>query len=241
MRVAALIALLAGQVLGQAIPGQVAWYRAENNALDSSGLGNHGSWTGTVAYADAVFGRGMDFDGANLVTSTVSNLTGASTFTFCAWAKIVWPEAIGEVMYIASVYDAATTNRVWTIQARGNASPAVDVLTLIISGNGATVAQQWSAGLEIPKAEIGSNWAHLSLIIEGGAKASMWLNGENVTGLVNLTDALHYSPTTPLSLGGTSGPRYTGQLDDVRIFNRALSADEIRRLYHGTEPLRRGP
>ena len=49
-------------------------------------------------------------------------------------------------------------------------------------------------------------------------------------------DSANDDSASPLIIGicGTSnsGDPFNGQLDDIRIYNRALSADEIKRLYN---------
>ncbi|MBI4010537.1 MAG: LamG domain-containing protein [Candidatus Aenigmarchaeota archaeon] len=42
--------------------------------------------------------------------------------------------------------------------------------------------------------------------------------------------------TTNLSIGGQAGDRFAGALDEVRIYNRALSPEEISSLYSGLVP-----
>jgi Concanavalin A-like lectin/glucanases superfamily len=63
----------------------------------------------------------------------------------------------------------------------------------------------------------------------------MWINGQLVAS--NTTAPASVTNTSNLYIGMESGfsccnGNYDGLLDDVRIYNRALSADEIKRLYN---------
>jgi hypothetical protein len=37
----------------------------------------------------------------------------------------------------------------------------------------------------------------------------------------------------PLIIGAGNGSFYAGQIDDARVYNRALSAEEVRQLFAG--------
>ena len=80
-------------------------------------------------------------------------------------------------------------------------------------------------------------WYHLTLTYSGGgwANAKMYINGE-------LTNDVTSTDTTPLTLTGSStfyigkaingfNPAFNGSVANFRLFNRALTSDEIYQLY----------
>ena len=85
---------------------------------------------------------------------------------------------------------------------------------------------------------IASNaWVHLAFSVDAGGAWTWYTNGSSVaTG--TLTNTTFASPTSggyigaylATTGGGPSNPWY-GQLDDLRVYNRALSASEVSRLY----------
>ena len=64
----------------------------------------------------------------------------------------------------------------------------------------------------------------------------MYVNGEKVASKA-IDNSIEHSPN-PLLIGTTnhrSDQGFTGSIDDVRIYNRALSSSEIQNLYNGIE------
>ena len=66
-------------------------WKGDGNALDTSGNGNNGTWTGVENYAPGVSGQAFSFDGSSGVsagTSALFNLDPAGTYTFKAIIKL---------------------------------------------------------------------------------------------------------------------------------------------------------
>ena len=80
-------------------------------------------------------------------------------------------------------------------------------------------------------ASINANWHHLAVTIQDNSAPILYLDGQKV--------ATGATPTRTMNLGirigGDDYGYYTGKLDDVRIYNRALAANEIRTLYEMVE------
>ena len=69
-------------------------------------------------------------------------------------------------------------------------------------------------------------WAHLAATYDG-TTLRLWVNGVNVSSRA-VTGAIA-SSTMPLRIGGNSvwGEFFAGRIDEVRVYNRALTAPEI--------------
>lgn len=90
-------------------------------------------------------------------------------------------------------------------------------------------AWAWSSGLYIPNSE----WVYVALVVQSDG-AALYLNGERAFRPLTLNPVLLSS----LKLGsyrGWESRNYTGQIDEVTIWDRALSAEEIRTHKHITK------
>lgn len=94
-----------------------------------------------------------------------------------------------------------------------------------------------------------TDWLHVVGTYLGGAKEELYINGvkfserisSNVDPIVYVPPSIPY-PSVPSDLGiggpfdNTGGGYFRGLIDDVRIYNRALSGAEILALYNIPEP-----
>ncbi len=79
-----------------------------------------------------------------------------------------------------------------------------------------------------------NRWHNLSIVLDRTDKIYVYLDG-SVAGNLTLGNLANNSITDPgsLNIGYTSANSYfSGSIDDVRIYNRALSASEIKQLYN---------
>ena len=85
---------------------------------------------------------------------------------------------------------------------------------------------------------IPSAWTHIATVYAQGQSAQFWVNGILAQSTPIPNYALYTNPSFPLnsSIGNydyAPGPYngFRGAMDDVRIYNRALSATEVQQLY----------
>ena len=191
----------------------VAWYKAEDNALDSSGNGYHGTWSGTAAYVDGKVGRAFSMDGTNYIEiSSAANATlpsGNADRTMAAW-----------------VFCNTDTGHVFHY---GNNAPGQSIGIYVRSG--LLSSHVWgSAATAIGNVPL-AQWVHLCVVVRGANNVESWIDGTyagSVTLAVNTVNTL-----TP-KIGTRVDPsiQFDGEIDDVIIWPRALSADEIKDLYN---------
>ena len=82
-----------------------------------------------------------------------------------------------------------------------------------------------------------SSWKHIVFTFETGGATKIYVNG--VLGSSNTNSAWNTATSTIFNLGflmGGSSP-YRGFIDDLRIYNRAITAAEVLELYDGTPSL----
>lgn len=86
------------------------------------------------------------------------------------------------------------------------------------------------SGLTVPA----DQWSHIALVIEP-SKATLYLNGEGVAFNANCA-AVSLEPSTQIGKDrGWDSRHFKGEMDEICIWNRALSRDEIREYRHLTK------
>jgi fibronectin type 3 domain-containing protein len=198
--------------------GLVAAYGFETGTgtavTDASGNGNSGVINGATWTTQGKFGNALSFNGTNnlvaINSSATLNVTTAMTLE--AW-----------------INPAANQSGWRTIMQREvdayflNASN--DSGALRPSGGGTLGGQvAWLSG---PTANPVNIWTHVALTYDGAA-LRLYVNGVQAATLA-ATGAIETN-SSPLRIGGNSpyGEYFNGRIDEVRVYNRALSATEIQ-------------
>ncbi len=200
----------------------------ENNThvVDLSGKGNHGrvnaNWESIGKYGGA-----FEFDGINqnvsIPNSASINIT--STITVSAWIKAnKWRASTYQGSIICNDYWSGAVNGGYCLRAGNNG--ALDFVLSNNSNGGWLNAQTAS----IMSSE---TWHYVVGVYNGSAIRTYIDSVERATTNTG-SFAIGKSPY-PLYIGwgGTSEPsrQFNGSIDEVRIWNRSLSADEVYQQY----------
>lgn len=185
-----------------------------NIANDSSGLGNDCALNGSPAWVDGPFGTALEFDGATWgEVADNDSLDLTDTMTIETWAKIpAGGEGIQSAAekgsgWVEGEYNLAVVYNGGTIlQMRDLPANCADV------NSGASIQDdQWHF--------LAGTWdgGTLRLYIDGILDAEMECAGTLLTN------------DDPLYIGARGGSQrfVTGALDEIKIYNYALSQDEI--------------
>ena len=203
----------------------VAWYTA-NEAVgsttltDSSGNGKTATLSGTYSFGQGIGGNGLDISGggyASLPTGIVGTL---SNFTIAAWVEMATPNW-------ARVFDFGTGTTVYMLLTASAAGTNLPRFSITTSGNGNE--QQINSSIAI----LAHTWTHVAVTLSGNT-ATLYINGVVAGTNTNMT-------LQPASLGSTTqnyigksqfsaDPATQGEIDDFRIYSRALSQAEIQSL-----------
>src|SRR3990167_11553757 len=187
---------------------------AGGKALDKSGNGNHGSPVSIATstfYTSGKIGQGLKFDGVDdKVTVPLTATLNPSSITVAFWANV--PSYIGstnnaivELGSSVNNFRVRDTSGKWQLLTNG----AVNTL----SGTANSLAY--------------NQWIHW-VFIANSSGLSIYKNG-----VLNASNAIAYTAGANAIWNlGSSGFYNRQTLDDVRIYNRALSATEIRQLYN---------
>lgn len=208
--------LYEGRFIGEAWPqsGLVAGYHLNGSSTDFSGNNNHGTDTAvTYSQANGKFGKGAGFNGSSSQI-LCSGVTGASVFSIFLWSK--WTTLVVNKYLLAR--RSAANNANYNIQTKSS-----DGSIQLSSYNGSTAGTLDSS--IIPSTGI---WYHICAVFNG-TSSQIFVNGNLVSS--GGTIQTHTSGTD-VSIASNSGSAfYSGALEEVLIFNRALTASEIRKMY----------
>jgi hypothetical protein len=181
-------------------------------AGDSSGQNNNGDISGAT-HAAGKYGQGLTFDGTNDMVSVPAtpslNLTKAVTLE--AWVK---PDTLGTKWRTIAVKEQST-QLAYALYANNGRDQ--------VSGNVFTTRDNGLAG---PRLAVGA-WTHLAATWDG-TTAKVYVDGKLIRSAA--LGGTMASSSKPLRFGGnTIWPEwFKGQLDEIRIYNRALSAAEVQ-------------
>jgi Concanavalin A-like lectin/glucanases superfamily/Putative Ig domain/Divergent InlB B-repeat domain len=207
-------------------PGLVAFYRGETDASDLIG-GHHGAFfsgTGTTAIAPSVtaFGKvggAFSFDGTVHVRVLDSVALKLAQITVEVW-----------------VFPTLLSNAFQTIIAFGSSANENDTWALALS-NG--IPQFFSHGnvlLAGPSTIPLDQWTHLAISFDGTFKR-LYVNGAEVGSQGGLGALVYNATPIPVTIGSDwaankSNSRFNGLIDEVAIYNRALTSNEIADIYN---------
>ncbi len=190
-------------------------------ATDSSGSGNHGTIEGGPAWITGVSGSALRFQAhRDYVGTGKSLLNDLTAFTIACWMKGNLSQAnrsglVGQNDCIEYGISAANNVQIWSA-----ASGAVNLT--------------WPY-------DATADWHHL-VAVGDGTSVTIYLDGRAaVSGGTPITDT-YGSSTFPVNIGGggifdATENWLTGDIDEIYIYQRALSAAEVAGLAGRTQPL----
>ncbi|WP_340537323.1 LamG-like jellyroll fold domain-containing protein [Nocardioides sp. GXZ039] len=197
--------------------------------------------TGATAWTpNGVYGNGVDLPGGentNAVDLPDNLLQNADSFTTSFWvrpdAKANW---IGMFHLGDGLGDAGSFFQIqMQTQAR---NPGNSGLAATFKKKGSDLQERVYA---TPTKDVNANaWNHV-VFTRTGATGTLYLNGVQVAQRTDLTLTMSdVGPTSNNWLGrnGFPDPAYDGRMDDVRLYETALSTDDVAALYSAGSALR---
>jgi hypothetical protein len=206
-------------------PGLVAGYRfnegAGTTAADISGNNTTGALS-SPAWGAGVYGNAVTFSGSNYInlgSPTSLRLTGSMTLS--AWINISenpWD-------------DAAIVGKLERSGWQLKTSPDTGVRTaaIQISSNGSDSIQRYSSTVLVP-----NTWYHVAGVYDAATRnLDIYVNGVLANGVLSGTvPAAQVDAPYNVNIGQRTGYptnfNFRGRIDEVHVFNRALSAPEVR-------------
>lgn len=231
--------------------GPVAWYKMDDcsgsTAYDSSGngynltitpgasgntaVGSCGSGTATEMWNNGTTGKynaSLDFDGSNdyATNATTTVFDSSAAFTMMAW---IYPISyggggLGEIV--------GKTGSVHFLMNQST-SPGTG-FGLLYDANG-TYCVSTAGSITL------STWQHVAVVHNGSGTCTLYKDGKNVTSDSTVTDV---NASAALFVGAedaTPANSFDGLLDEVRIYNYALSANQVKNAMNEGAGARFGP
>ncbi|MBP8304788.1 MAG: AbfB domain-containing protein [Phycisphaerae bacterium] len=205
-----------------------AYYAFEGDAKDAAGKGYNGTLMNEPTFGDskAGLGKALALDGVNdyvelPIGSLVSTLTST---TVSAWINLD-TASTGSYVRVFDFGTSSTAGYMFLCPRQGTTGTMRFAIT--------TGTNTGESGVNAPRA-LTAGWHHVAVVIDGVAMTlQLVLDGEVVaTGTTNTVPS-NLGATTQNWLGHSqwSGDGYyQGQIDEFRIYNRALTIGEVRYL-----------
>ncbi|MGH8245584.1 MAG: LamG-like jellyroll fold domain-containing protein, partial [Gammaproteobacteria bacterium] len=213
----------------------VDWSASTTEIKDRSGNANHGDAINLAGPANAVLGKlgqALDFDGTNDYVNIADPADGSldfganQDFTVSAWVKTTQGQVAGQYpsilrkgiygprfgydLFVHSSNDPPPNGPKWKLEIWNNGSGS-----LVIGANDITDGV----------------WHHV-VGLRQGSTLYAYEDGVLANSAAAITTTLAH--TNPLTIGSDNSPGHfiDGAIDDVRVYNRALSAQEVADLYN---------
>lgn len=202
--------------------GLVAYYPFNGNANDESGNGNHGIVNGATLTTDR-FGnsnKSYYFSGAGCGTridATINTTSIQNGLTISIWVLRVGNGCIGP--RLLEIYN--------TVDGPGSAQWGWD------NSNSTWFGSQTSSG-NSPYSTFGvrpnNQWTHL-VYTNNGSIASFYQDGVLINTKTSIGNPILGQTAAFGRMNHPAFDAFNGKLDDIRIYNRALSPAEVQYLY----------
>ena len=212
----------------------IAWYKFDETsgttAVDSSGYGNKGTINGgsNATWTAGKYGNAVNFGGANtdaayvaLPGNIVDNLTN---MTFSTWVNT---SNTGEYtsLFTAGPTASSSPTKYMMFQPKGS--------RFTITGTVPAAEQNIATGSNLTA----NTWKHIAVTLSGST-GILYIDGVEAARNTSMTyKPADLAPTTSGNFIGKSewaqDKFLKGQVDDFRIYNRALSSAEVARVMNG--------
>jgi len=202
----------------------LAYYDMENDLLDGSGNGLNGTAIGAPTFSAGLgsFGMALDLDGADCVDlGEQAAFNPIGSFSVSLWANAeTWNSDWGHAM----IGNRGEDNIGWQIRRYGSSSNIA--FTTRGVGNDDT---QSNAVMPL------GDWVHIACVYDNSANTKqIYINGaldrEVTTNAgVSIAATTHNTYIGARADSGNTGQEafFTGLLDEIRVYNKALSPGEV--------------
>ena len=202
----------------------VALYKLDGDATDESGNYN-GTASASLTYTTGLFGQAglfqnnTNFNVASIDHITMSDITGSTSFSVSLWAKlatIVEPNG-GSLVSLVS-----NTNS--TYQLALYAGDNTERFFRAGFGADGTLTAQNTYNFMLD-----NQWHHIVNVYTGGVNSKVYVDGALVSTVAS--SSAQTMLINEISKSGGSKGGFNGSIDQVRIFNEALTPLEVQSLY----------
>jgi uncharacterized repeat protein (TIGR01451 family) len=217
--------------------GLVGWWQAESNANDNTSTNNGTVTAGSITYTQAEVGLGFNFDGgANRVTvpdAPQLNFSSNQDFSIEVWIQPLanpgnWQDIMSVVDKRVAPDDITQLGYTLFLQSGEVWFQMADVLAPFSFNN------FYSGGPDLRDGQ----FHHVAVTVQRNSTSGgqFYIDGQSVSTFDPTVCPGHLSNTGPLRIGNHATPDlpafYHGIIDEVSLYNRALSSNEIAAIYN---------
>jgi hypothetical protein len=205
--------------------GLVSWWRAEGNGTDSAGHNNNGFLENVTFVPGPLGGQAFSFDGltSDVVVQTSTTLDVATGFGISFWVKVAaWPSAN---TFIVNKWVTGQEDK------RVSVAPDGHLVFFLYPTTSQEVVSSTALTL--------STWHHVAATYDG-ATVKIYIDGTVDAATAAAGDVGDSTGSLTFAHNAVRGAQesqnngfFAGALDEVRWYNRALSAGEITALHDG--------
>ena len=217
------LSLVLANSANAADPNLVGWWRFNEGsgtiATDSSGYERHGVLVDGPQWVDGVHGSALEFDAGNHVAVPgYEGILGSHPRTTCAWINVAKTSAS------IITWGPAGSGTKWVMRTHnGPASLRIECGQSNTYGTTDLVDGEWHHVAAVLEDDGSPDVSEILLYVDGVVDEILGGTGR----LVNTASGIECRIAYDLN---NTGRVYQGLIDDVRIYDRALSADEIQAL-----------
>ncbi len=207
-------------VLPSAVPNLVLYLSLDDTLYDFSGKDNYGEWrNGDGTFVDGVSGKAIYLDGTEngpyALVERDGTLSGMGELTISMWAKKSTPDSGGELLRKHTSYhiqlSTSSNNRIYPGLSTTETESKYPAITTENISN--------------------ADWHHYALTYDG-ATAKFFVDGSSVWS-DSYSGNVVESPTRDVYIGKDPwGNSFDGSIDDVMLYDRALTEQEISNIYN---------
>jgi len=219
--------------------GLIAYYPLEGNVNDESGYGSHGVEVGNVSYVNGVLGKAARFDYNGYETPTAHVFVKSDIFSKVTTGLTIsfWIKNGLEPQYSVSIlrlmdYWSDPYPHVFNFSWNGKD------INFYHSHHGSVCCASENQNLKISEDQ---QWHHIVAVFSHKNQLRVYKDGKQISAITSYDDdtgpvfglnSLSFGLYFGRRLYSTS-PRTQTQfeLDEIRIYNRLLSSEEIQQLY----------
>jgi hypothetical protein len=212
-----LVGLIGPAAIGQGDPNLVGWWKFDGDALDSSGNGRDGTLAGDATFWAGLFDQalGLDGNGDYVQIPGYQGILGDNAFSVALWVN-------------------TTDNGTLVNWGKQSGAQRVDLRI----DQGRLRIEHGNGNLQGKTVMNDGQWHHVALIVAAGASISypevlLYLDGQDDSQTTTDADAFNIVASVDLTFGRrqTNTDRaIAAMLDEVRIYDRVLTAAEVQAL-----------
>ncbi|HEY4285434.1 MAG TPA: LamG-like jellyroll fold domain-containing protein, partial [Chthoniobacterales bacterium] len=203
--------------------GLTHWWPGDNTATDIQG-GSNGTLKNGATFANGKVDRAFSFNASQnqYVLAEQGAIVGsAANFTIDAWVK----------------WDGGGSDGQQEIYCEGSFNDIINLM-LVKNGNVAypafqTLSDQWRSVTAATPVNP-NEWHHLVAVLQQGVGGTLYIDGQSAGTNADMGPGSQFAGETDIGrFAGGGGSRYlSGVADEVEVFGRALTAQEVADIYN---------